>query len=161
MKKLRQLALPVLLLLCFVFGTLHAAAADELLGSVVDGSVLTDKTEAESTVYPWLRGSFLSSGSGSLTIAGKGSVTISGSTSAYQKVDEIKVTLHLQRLQNGSWVHVLTMGPKTAYGASYVSNSRTYSVAGGYFYRVTGTHTAIKGGTPESLVSFTDGIWVP
>lgn len=161
MKKTRKLFLPLLLLICFVLGTIHAAASDELLGTVVDGSVLTDQTEVESTVYPWLRGSYLSSGSGRLSIAGTGSVTMIGSTSAYQKVDEIKVTLRLQRLVNGTWVHVLTMGPRTAYNSNYVSNSRTYSVARGYFYRVTGSHTVIKGGTPESLVSATDGVWVP
>lgn len=160
MKRVGRVTLLVLLLICLIVGTIHAAAADDLLGTVVDGSVLTDGTEAEGIAYPKQRGSYLSSGSGRVTIAGTGKVTILGSTSAYQTVDEIKVTLHLQRLENGSWVHVLTMGPKTAYNSSYVSNSRTYSVTGGYYYRVTGAHTTVEGGTVETVSSATNGVWV-
>ena len=93
MKQLKKLVLPLLLIGCFLMGTLQVAAADELLGTVVDGSVLTDGSEAESTVYPRQRGSYISSGSGRIIIAGTGSVTISGNTSAYQNVDKIKVTL--------------------------------------------------------------------
>ncbi|MDO4322870.1 MAG: DUF6147 family protein [Lachnospiraceae bacterium] len=163
MKRIRRLVLPLVLLVSFVFGALHAAAAEglELLGTVVDGSVLTNETEAEDTVYPRLRGSFLSSGSGHIVIAGTRKVTVSGNTSAYQNVDQITVTLHLQQLKNGSWVTVTTLGPRTKYGGHYVSNSRTYSVDGGYYYRVTGGHTAIKGGKPESITSATNALWVP
>lgn len=161
MRKSGRVVLPLLFLICCILGTLHAAAADELSGTVVDGSVLTDESEVESTVYSRLRGAYLSSGSGHLKIAGTGKVTVSGNTSAYQTVDEIKVTLRLQRLEGSTWVHVATLGPKTAYNNYYVSNSKTYSVTRGYYYRVTGSHTAIKDSTPESLVSATDGVWVP
>lgn len=162
MKKSKCVVLPILLVFCLMFGTIYAAAADnDLLGTVVDGSVLTNETEVEGTAYPRQRGSYLSYGTGRLTLAGTGSVTITGSTAAYQKVDEVKVTLHLQRLKNGSWVNVLTMGPRTAYNSSYVSNSRTYSVARGYYYRVTGGHTVIEGSTQEAITSYTDALWVP
>lgn len=163
MKKIRRSILPVVMLFCMVFGTFHVSAADDyhqLLGTVVDGSLLTDGTESDGFAYPWARGSLLSSGSGYISIAGKRKVTVSGSTSAYRTVDRVTVTLHLQKLKNGSWVHVATLGPRNAYNTSYVSNGKTYSVEGGYFYRVTGGHTAIKGGTPESITSFTDGVWV-
>ena len=141
--------------------TLQVAAADELLGTVVDGSVLTDDLEAESIVYPRARGSYLSSGSGHIVIAGTGSVTVSGSTTAYQNVDQIKVTLFLQRLESGSWVTVATLGPRTKYNTNYVSNSKTYSVARGYYYRVYGGHTAIEGSKSEALTSYTNALWVP
>ena len=140
---------------------LQVYAADQLLGTVVDGSVLTDDAEAEDIVTPLQRGSYLSNGTAYITIAGTGSVTISGTTSAYQNVDQIKVTLYLQRLEGGSWVTIATLGPKTKYNTNYVSNSKTYSVTRGYYYRVTGGHTAIEGSTAESLVSSTDGIKVP
>lgn len=161
MKQLKKLVLPLLLICCFLMNVLQVAAADELLGTVVDGSVLTNESEAESTVYPRQRGSYLSNGTAYITIAGTGSVTISGTTSAYQNVDEIKVTLYLQRLVNGNWVHVTTLGPKTKYNTNYVSNSKTYSVARGYYYRVSGGHTAIEGSKSEALTSATDGVWVP
>ena len=161
MKQFKKFVLPLLLLCCFIMSTLQVAAADELLGTVVDGSVLTDGSEAESTVYPRQRGSYLSSGSGRVTIAGTGSVTVSGSTTAYQTVDTIKVTLYLQRLENGQWVHVATLGPRAKYNTNYVSNSKTYSVARGYYYRVSGGHTVIENGSSEALTSYTNGVWVP
>ena len=76
-------------------------------------------------------------------------------------MDEIKVTLFLQRLENGQWVHVATLGPKTKYNTNYVSNSKTYSVARGSYYRVYGGHTAIEGSKSEALTSYTNGVWVP
>lgn len=161
MKKIRRAAVSLLLLFCLSMGTINAAAADELLGTVVDGSVLTDKTEVEDTVYARERGVYFSSGSGHLIIAGTRSVQVSGNTSAYQSVDQIKVTLYLQRLVNGSWTTVATLGPKTNYNAYSVSNSKTYSVAGGYYYRVKGSHSVKEGSTTESTTSATDGIWIP
>ena len=161
MKKIWKCIVPFLLVICFAAGSMDVRAADELLGTVVDGSLLTDKTEVENIVYPKLRGSYLSSGSGHLTIAAYGKVTMNGSTSAYQTVDSIKVTLYLQRLQSGSWTHVATLGPRTVTNSYYVSNIKTYSVAHGYYYRVYGVHTTIKGSTVESVTSYTDGLWVP
>lgn len=161
MKQFKKLVLPLLLMCCFLMSTLQVAAADELLGTVVDGSVLTEEMEAETTVYPRQRGSYLSSGSGHIVLAGTGKVTISGSTSAYQIVDTVKLTLYLQRLENGQWVPVATLGPKAVYNTNYVSNSKTYSVARGYYYRVYGGHTAIEGSKSEALTSYTNGVWVP
>ena len=163
MKKMKQLVLVMSLLTCFLFGTVHVTAANESLGKVVDGSVLTNKSKVESTVYPWARGSYLSSGAGRLEIVGSGQVKMSGDTFAYQTVDEIKVTLHLQRLKSdeSGWVHIATLGPKTAKKTNVVSYSSTYSVAHGYYYRVQGAHTVIQSGKAESMVSYTDGLWVP
>lgn len=161
MRTIRRVAAPFLLLFCLLLGAMHIAAADELLGTVVDGSLLTAEVEAEGIAYPRLRGSLLSSGSGHISIVGSHQVNVTGSTSAYQTVDKIKVTLYLQRLENGSWGPVSTLGPKTANNAYYVSNSKTYTVDGGYFYRVYGGHTVIKDGSSEAITSCTDGIWVP
>ena len=162
MKKIKQLLQVLSLLTFFLFCTVQATAADESLGKVIDGSVLTEKSEVESTVYPWARGSYLSHGTGRLTLAGLGQVKMSGETVAYQTVDEIKISLHLQRLKSdeSGWVHIATLGPKTAKNTSMVSNSQTYSVAHGYYYRVYGVHTVIQGGKVESATNYSDGIWV-
>lgn len=161
MKISKRLLLLLTMLMCFTLGTFHVTAADDLLGTVVDGSLLTNNTESDYIVYPRQRGSYLSNGSGHIVLEGPRSVTISGSTTAYQTVDKVKVTLYLERLQNGNWVNVKILGPKTNSNAYYVSNSSTYSVTGGYFYRVTGSHTVIHNGVPESISSATDGVWVP
>lgn len=160
MRKRLKYVLPMLMLLCMLFGTCHVFAADELLGTVVDGSLLTDGTEAEYTITPKARGAFLSYGTGSLTQTGTRQLYMSGTTVAYQAVDKIKVTLHLQRLVNGTWVNVATLDTKTAYNDYYVSNSRYYSVSGGYYYRVYGGHSIIESGTSEALTSYSNGFWV-
>ena len=162
MKKKKQLLLALSLLTCFLFSTVHVTAANESLGKVVDGSVLTDKSEVESTVYPWARGSYLSSGTGRVEVISPGQVRVSGDTVAYQTVDEIKVTLYLQRLKSdeSGWVHVATLGPKTAKNTSMVTHSNTYSVAHGYYYRVQGAHTVIHKGNVESATNYSDGILV-
>lgn len=160
MRKLKQMMFSTLLLVCLVMTAVPVYAADELLGMVVDGSLLTDEDSAEVTVYPKARGSLLSYGTGSISIAGKRLVMLTGTTAAYKKVEKIKVAMHLQRLESGSWEHVLTMGPKINYKTNLVSNSGTYSVTGGYYYRVYGAHVVINGSTSESTPSSSNGIWV-
>lgn len=160
MKRAKRVTVSVLLALGLALTALPAYAADERLGTVVDGSLLTDDTSAEGYAYPKLRGSILSYGAGSVTIEGTRRVRLTGSTSAYRNVDQIQVTMFLQRLEGGSWAPVLTMGPKIKYNTNYVSNTSVYSVAGGFYYRAYGHHTAIDGGTTESSASSSDGIWV-
>ena len=160
MKQKFKIMVVMLALTCLFVTGISVSAADERLGTIVDGSLLTDENQAENTVYPLARGTYLSSGLGGLTIEGARSVRVSGSTRAYQSVDEIKVTLQLQRLVGSQWVTVYTLGPKTAYNTYTVSNARTYSVSGGYYYRVYGSHVVIEGGRNEAVPSCTDGVWV-
>ena len=160
MRKRLKLLLMLVLTCCMVFGSLTASAADSLLGTVVDGSLLTDGTEADYTVTPKARGTYLSNGTGSLSLTAYRTLRMSGDTGCYQTVDEVKVTLYLQRLVNGSWVNVYTLGPKTAYNNYYVSNSKTYSVSGGYYYRVYGGHSCIEGSVSEAQTSYSNGFWV-
>lgn len=160
MKRRYKTMLMMLTLICIFVCNIQVSAADERLGTIVDGSVLTEETDAETIVYPVARGTYLSSGSGGITIEGARKVRVSGGTSAYQTVDEIKVTLQLQRLVGNQWVTVNTLGPKTAYNTYTVSNAKTYSVSGGYYYRVYGSHVVIEGGRNEAVPSWTDGVWV-
>lgn len=160
MRGAKRVTVLVLLVFGLALTALPVCAADELLGTVVDGSLLTDDSYAEGYAYPRLRGSILSYGSGSVAIEGTRRVRISGTTTAYKNVSQVQVTMFLQRLKNGSWVHVLTLGPKIKYNTNYVSNTTVYSVAGGYYYRAQGAHTAINGSTTESSASTSNGIWV-
>lgn len=157
-KKIKVIA--VMMLACMMLCSISASAADDRLGTIVDGSLLTEQTEVEAIGYPLARGAFLSSGLGGLTITGSRTVRVSGATDAYQYVDEIKVTLLLQRLVGSQWVTVNTLGPKTAYNAYTVSTAKTYSVSGGYYYRVVGSHVAIEGSTNEAISSCSNGVWV-
>ena len=160
MGKAKRIVASVLLVFGFALTSLSVCAADELLGTVVDGSRLTDDTSAEGYAYPRMRGSIFGYGTGSVTIEGTRRVRLSGTTTAYRNVSRIQVTMYLQRLKNGSWVHVLTLGPKIKYNTNYVSNTTVYSVAGGYYYRASGAHTVINGSTTESVPSYSNGVWV-
>lgn len=160
MRKRSKIIITLVVICCILFVSIPAYAADELLGTVVGGSLLTDDTEVSYTITPKARGIYLADGHGSLTLTAYRTLGMSGSTSCYQYVDEVNVKLYLQRLVNGTWTTVATLGPKTAYNDYYVSNSKSYSVAGGYYYRVYGGHGAIEGSKSEALTSYSDGFWV-
>lgn len=160
MRKRSKIIIALAIICCMLFGSIPVSAADELLGTVVDGSLLTDGREVNYTITPKARGTYLSNGTGGLSLTAYRTLYMHGDTSCYQYVDKVKVTLYLQRLVNGTWTTVATLGPKTAYNDYYVSNSKSYSVAGGYYYRVYGGHGAIEGSKSEALTSYSDGFWV-
>lgn len=157
-KRIQLFLTPIMLLLCFM--TSMAFVSAESSETIVDGSKLTHELQAEGIAYPTLRGKYFSNGGGGITVTGYRQVLVTGETVARQSVDSVKVTMHLQRLEGGNWVTIASYGPTVKYNTYYVSASRTYSVAGGYYYRMTGTHTVIKNGEFESAASATDGVWV-
>ena len=135
------------LLFSFILGSISVQAADDRLGTTVDGSLLTEESVVEGFSRPLdslERGTYLSNGNGRLSNKGNHSVNVYGSTS----------------LVGNSWVTIYTLGPKVATNTYFVSNSKNYTVAGGYYYRIKGSHTAIKGSTTESTASYTDGLWI-
>ena len=151
----------MILLSCFLLQSITVVAADDQLGTIVDGSLLTNGTEVKGIAQPIARGTYLGMGWGVLTINSGRNVNVSGTTTCNRTSDEVKVTLHLQRLKNGSWGTVQTLGTVVAYNTHIVSASKNYNVDGGYYYRVSGTHTAIKGKTVETLTSHSDALWIP
>ena len=150
----------LVLFFCFILGTITVNAADERLGTVVDGSLLIEGDETEGFTERFARGTYLSSGNGQLTNNGNHNVNVFGSTTCNRTSDVVKVTLYLQRLVGNTWTTVYTLGPKTATNAVYVSNSKNYTITGGYYYRVKGSHSAKKGSTTESTASYTDGLLI-
>ncbi|MCC8100879.1 MAG: DUF6147 family protein [Clostridiales bacterium] len=144
-----------------ILGSMHVSAADELLGTVVDGSLLTEETEVSTMVYPKARWSYLSNGTGSMTVTGTRTIRLSGSTTASQSVDVIYVNMYLQRLVNGTWCTYYVGTKITKYDAYFVSSTETgISVEGGYYYRAIGSHVVSENGKIESASSYTNGIWV-
>ena len=160
MKLVKKILVLVVVLSCVLGNIISVDAADEQIGTVVDGSVLTDKSEVSGSTLSPARGTYLGYGSATLTDKGNKVVNVSGFTSCYQNCDQVKVTLHLQRLVSGTWTTVTTLDTKIAYNTHYVSNSRNVTVTGGYYYRITGTHVAVNGKVTESTSSSTDGMWV-
>jgi len=160
MKLLRKLVIVLTVVTCILGSFLSVQAADDQLGTMVDGSVLTDKSEVTGNTLPLARGTYLAYGSATLTDKGSKVLNVSGFTSCNQTCNQVKVTLHLQRLVKGTWTTVTTLDTKTAYNTNYVSNSKNVTVTGGYYYRIAGSHVAVKGKVTESTSSATDGMWV-
>lgn len=159
-KKKAKMLLAVLVILCLITNVGTAFAADDRIGEVVDGSLLTNDTQVEYKEYSRARGTYLNMGSGSLSNLGGRKVYMSGSTSCFRTSDQVKVTLFLQRLEGGSWVNTGQIVTGTSYNTYEVSAGDTFSVTGGYYYRVYGSHIAIKGSTSEACSSYSDGLWV-
>lgn len=157
-QKVRFLLL--LLMGILTFSTIQAYAADDRLGTVVGGSLLTDDKEATITVGSKSRGAFFSSGTGSIALSGARQICASGATTCYYAVDQISVKLCVQRLSGNNWVTVYTVPTATKYNAYRVSTSKYYSVTGGYYYRLFGSHAAYDDGAYEGTVSYTSGLWV-
>ena len=136
--KIQKIFVVLFSICCFLFGALTTKAADERLGTVVDGSLLVEGMEVEGFTQTMARGTYLGAGSGKLTNKGNHSVNVFGNTTCNKICDEVKVTLHLQRLEGNSWATIYTLGPKVAKNTNYVSNSKNYTIKGGYYYRIKG-----------------------
>ena len=152
LKIINIFAVCILLNICMVFTNGMKVKADQL--APLNSMQVLDVTD----IAP--RGTYLGTGSATLTNKGNHVVNVSGYTNCNRTSDQVKVTLHLQRLKNGVWENVSTLGPKVAYNTNYVSNSKNYTVTGGYYYRISGSHTAIKGSVVETTSSETDGLWI-
>lgn len=147
-------------MICFAMSVMNVSAADERLGTVVDGSLLTDEDHTEGVAYPLTRGAFINLGTGSLQIVAGRTFSINGSTSCYQSVSSVSVTLYVQHLSGSTWVTDYKIPTKTAYNTYYVSTSTQRSVSGGHYYRIAGVHVAKRGKETETIYSYSDGIWV-
>lgn len=150
------------LAICLIMGTHIIAYASEYppnLGEVVDGSVLTDEDSSESIFYNPARGNILNRGVAQIADNGNGSVNAYGAVLPAVQCDTLKLVINIQRLQGGSWVNVKSY-TDTASNASLLTKSYNYSVTKGYYYRVRAGCIATKGGTTETQIPITNGIWI-
>lgn len=144
------------ILLCGLNITVFASEQDPWSGLV---SELIDGTEAEDIWENIQKGTYLQRGVSKITNKGNRTVELAGNTDAYQKCDQIFVTVYLDRYENGKWIEVSSVSYQ-AKDAYTVSGSALKVVTPGYYYRARGYHTIYKGSTVESAASLTDGIWI-
>jgi len=86
---------------------------------------------------------------------GNGDIGVEGGTETGSKVEEVRVTVELQKKVNSSWVTVKTWSDVEFYSKeAYYFNSIT--VEKGYYYRVKGTHYAENGSDIETQTSYTN-----
>lgn len=147
---------------CIIMGmsmTTYASDYPNDLGEVVDGSILTDENSSESILYNPTRGNILNRGVAKITDNGDGSVNAYGAVFPAVQCDTLRLTINIQRLQNSTWVNVKSYS-YTAYNASLLTKSYNCTVTRGYYYRVMAGCVATKGGTTETQIPVTNGIWI-
>lgn len=147
---------------CIIIGMSTITYASEYpsnLGEVVDGSTLIDENSSEAIFYNPARGNILNRGVAKITDNGNGSVNAYGAVLPAVQCDTLKLAINIQRLQNGNWVNVKSYS-STVYNASILTKSYNYTVTKGYYYRVMAGCIATKGGTTETQIPITDGIWI-
>ena len=162
MKNLVKKIIGVGLALCMIMGTYittYASGCPPNLGEVVDGSVLTDEDFSESLIYNPARGNILNRGVAQIANNGNGSVNAYGAVLPAVKCDTLRLEMTIQRLVGGSWANVKSYSD-IVYNSSLLSKSYNYSVAGGYYYRGKAACIATKGGTTETQMPVTNGIWI-
>lgn len=162
MKKETRKVIGLMLSILLIIGmNITTYASEKLfgLGETVDGSLLTDENSAESILYNPAKGNILNSGLARITNNGDGSVNAYGAVLPAVKCDKLSLTINIQRLQNGTWVNVKSYS-NTVYNASLLTKSYNCSVTKGYYYRVMAGCIATKGGTTETQIPVTNGIWI-
>lgn len=159
-KKVLVLFISLVAMISFSITALAEESWRELLGTTVDGSVLTDKNESTGTARQKIeRGYYLSDGSSYISDEGNNVVYISGSTYCHRTAEELRADVYLQRLVNGNWVTV-TYQHYSKYNTYYAHNGFDILVKPGYFYRTVTNHVAINGDIVENLTSRTDGLYI-
>lgn len=94
---------------------------------------------------------------GDLDITSSGKATVIATVSANRsKVDQVKVTCNLQKLEGGTWKNIKTWSetsdPKTPH---VVALEKTYYVAEGYSYRIEVKSKAYQGGVLQESITST------
>lgn len=136
------------------------AAEPQYLGEIVDGSVLTDDSEAEDYQQVRLKNSYLYNGFVKITNNGNGIVGIGGSTSCFVTCDVVKLNLYLERSKGDSNFSSYKSFTYTANNTHSLTKGLSYAVEKGYYYRLRGYHYASKNGKAENLGSRTNGIYI-
>ena len=130
------------------------AASDE---SMIDGSYLTHDDESVGYDTKITRGVDLLTGYSKCVRVGPGKFYGGGSTIAAHTVEDIGVGVSVERAKKGDdrWTGYRAW-LKFNQDADRVASSKMLDVDGGYYYRVSCTHSA----NSDVSSSFTDGIYI-
>ena len=105
MKKLISTMSMVAMIYCLIMTNGSEVQAAEVNSDIcVDGSYLTQEGESVVTVYPRTRGVYMLNASGMITNPGIGKVGAGGSTVAHHAVNQIGLSVRVDRYVDGGWV---------------------------------------------------------
>lgn len=130
------------------------AASDDL---ILDGSYLTHEEESIGYDTKITRGEDLLTGYSKCVRLGPGRIYAGGTTIAAHTVENLKITVIIERAQKGDDAWMGYDGWHTTNSnADRVGSNRSLDVEGGYYYRVRCIHSANN----DVSSSFTDGIYI-
>lgn len=153
-KRILSMFMVALMIGSLTFSTSSYKTLAEEETTYEEGDVTTESS-SEGTATSLTRGIYLKSGSSSIADAGNSKIVARGDTVAQKVVDDIYVGVRVQRKENGKWA-AYTSWSATEKNSLYVRTTRTFTVPGGYYYRVYCNHTAGS----DSSGSYTNGIWI-
>lgn len=97
---------------------------------------------------------------GQCTITNSGKqVTYFGYSDSAKNEDLISVTVKLMELRNGAWYQV-DSAYKSLTNANYAQASDTFTVTGGYYYKIIGVHYSKTGSQAYTYNSETVSVWI-
>lgn len=134
------------LLLACVFLLAGAASATSSFNTDADVGILTTR--------------YLTTGGCNIYKVGSNTVKLTGFTEANQIVDEISVTLYLQRLEGSTWKDVSGGYRRTAYDSIDVTHAANVIAAPGYYYRTRAVHQVIHNGVVETKQSTSASLYL-
>lgn len=155
-KKILSVCCIALLVFCMPFfsaGQVEAAVDWPIL----DGSAFTHDDEAVGYDTKITRGEDLMVGYSKVVRLGPGKIYAGGTTIAAHVVDNIQISVMVERAQEGDtqWTFYDSWHKENT-NTDRVGSNRTLEVEGGYYYRVRCTHSA----NSDMSSSFTDGVYV-
>ena len=160
-KYVRKLMAFCLILNLFAICVIPVYATEAPLNceKTIDGSRLTDEQVAESILYNRSRGNLLNRAVARISDNEDGTVNVYGAVMAGVVCEKLRLEMTLQRIEGNSWKNV-TSYSDISYNQSLLTKSYNRSVKGGYYYRLKAACIATKGGTSESQMPVTNGIWI-
>ena len=124
---------------------------------MIDGSYLTHEEESIGSAINMTRGVDLLTGYSKVVRLGPGLLYAGGSTIAAEIVDEVGISVMVERAQLGDTEWEFYDGwQKYNQNTDKVSDNRRLVVEGDYYYRVRCTHSA----NSDMSSSFTDGVFI-
>ena len=144
-----------LLLTAGLFGISYGEVRAEQ--PMIDGSYLTHEEEAIGSNVGVTRGEYLLTGYSKVVRLGPGLIYAGGSTIAAEIVDEVGISVMVERAQLGDteWQYYDSW-QKYNQNTDKVSDNRRLVVEGDYYYRVRCTHSA----NSDMSSSFTNGVFI-
>ena len=158
---LKSMFLCAIMIFTMTFNMVNVQAESlDYLGSIIDGSVLTNDNEALGTYKSIARSTYLLEGFVRITNNGKGYVGITGGTECNVSCNTVKLNVYLERSNGDGNFYSYKKWENVDYNTDCLYFSTQIKVEKGYYYRLRGYHSCTKKGVTENGGSRTDGIYI-